>query len=227
MMSHHMHDHFHSRIARSSRNQETSQRQGPGSFRSRRHLALRRDRSALGFRRRFCPIPFPPRARCSISFPPFGSNDSTTSTIISSRRTSSSSRPSCAVSRATRRPLDDREKDEAARGGVRRARLSGRFRLEENIRKSQSVCGIKLPAGLQLASQLPEPIFTPSTKAEEGHDENIDMDGMRAHSRRRDGRTGQGVESQIYSAAANTPRNAESSSPTQNSNSARSTANCS
>ena len=42
-------------------------------------------------------------------------------------------------------------------------------------RKTQSVCGIKLPAGLQLASQLPEPIFTPSTKAEEGHDENIDM----------------------------------------------------
>jgi phosphoribosylaminoimidazole-succinocarboxamide synthase len=41
--------------------------------------------------------------------------------------------------------------------------------------KTQSVCGIKLPAGLQLASQLPEPIFTPSTKAEEGHDENIDM----------------------------------------------------
>jgi phosphoribosylaminoimidazole-succinocarboxamide synthase len=41
--------------------------------------------------------------------------------------------------------------------------------------KSQSVCGIQLPPGLQLASQLPEPIFTPSTKAEEGHDENIDM----------------------------------------------------
>ena len=41
--------------------------------------------------------------------------------------------------------------------------------------KSHSVCGIKLPPGLQLASQLPEPIFTPSTKAEEGHDENIEM----------------------------------------------------
>src|SRR6185312_3327660 len=41
--------------------------------------------------------------------------------------------------------------------------------------KTQSVCGIKLPPGLQLASQLPEPIFTPSTKAEEGHDENINM----------------------------------------------------
>ena len=41
--------------------------------------------------------------------------------------------------------------------------------------KSHSVCGIKLPPGLQLASQLPEPIFTPSTKAEDGHDENIEM----------------------------------------------------
>src|SRR5436309_12799238 len=41
--------------------------------------------------------------------------------------------------------------------------------------ESQSVCGIKLPAGLKLASQLPEPIFTPATKAETGHDENIDM----------------------------------------------------
>jgi phosphoribosylaminoimidazole-succinocarboxamide synthase len=39
----------------------------------------------------------------------------------------------------------------------------------------QAVCGEKLPPGLQLASQLPEPIFTPATKAEEGHDENIDM----------------------------------------------------
>jgi phosphoribosylaminoimidazole-succinocarboxamide synthase len=37
-----------------------------------------------------------------------------------------------------------------------------------------SVSGVALPRGLQLASQLPEPIFTPSTKAEAGHDENID-----------------------------------------------------
>ena len=36
-----------------------------------------------------------------------------------------------------------------------------------------AVCGIPLPAGLQLADRLPEPIFTPSTKAEVGHDENI------------------------------------------------------
>jgi phosphoribosylaminoimidazole-succinocarboxamide synthase len=45
----------------------------------------------------------------------------------------------------------------------------------KEYQKSQSVCGIKLPSGLKLASQLPEPIFTPSTKAEQGHDENIDM----------------------------------------------------
>jgi len=36
-----------------------------------------------------------------------------------------------------------------------------------------TVCGIPLPAGLRLADPLPEPLFTPSTKAEEGHDENI------------------------------------------------------
>lgn len=39
--------------------------------------------------------------------------------------------------------------------------------------ESQSVCGIKLPPGLQESSELPEPIFTPATKAETGHDENI------------------------------------------------------
>jgi phosphoribosylaminoimidazole-succinocarboxamide synthase len=46
----------------------------------------------------------------------------------------------------------------------------------KEYQESQSVCGIKLPAGLQLASKLPEAIFTPATKAEEGHDENIDME---------------------------------------------------
>ena len=39
------------------------------------------------------------------------------------------------------------------------------------------VSGIELPPGLQESEQLPEPIFTPSTKAEEGHDEAIDLDG--------------------------------------------------
>ncbi len=43
--------------------------------------------------------------------------------------------------------------------------------------KTQTVCGIPLPAGLVDGSKLPEPIFTPATKAEMGdHDENIDFD---------------------------------------------------
>ena len=41
-----------------------------------------------------------------------------------------------------------------------------------------SVCGIKLPAGLQESDKLPEPIFTPATKAVSGHDENISFDEM-------------------------------------------------
>jgi phosphoribosylaminoimidazole-succinocarboxamide synthase len=40
-------------------------------------------------------------------------------------------------------------------------------------RESGMVCGINLPAGLKQAARLPEPIFTPATKAESGHDENI------------------------------------------------------
>ncbi|MBI5383817.1 MAG: phosphoribosylaminoimidazolesuccinocarboxamide synthase [Verrucomicrobia bacterium] len=43
----------------------------------------------------------------------------------------------------------------------------------KEYRKSQTVCGIKLPPGLTESSELPEPIFTPATKAETGHDENI------------------------------------------------------
>lgn len=41
-----------------------------------------------------------------------------------------------------------------------------------------SVCGIKLPAGLKESDQLPEPIFTPATKATSGHDENIPFSQM-------------------------------------------------
>ena len=43
----------------------------------------------------------------------------------------------------------------------------------KEYRASQSVCGIKLPAGLRESSRLESPIFTPSTKAQSGHDENI------------------------------------------------------
>src|SRR5512141_548891 len=47
----------------------------------------------------------------------------------------------------------------------------------KEYQEAQSVCGIELPAGLQRASKLPEPIFTPATKAEAGHhDENISFE---------------------------------------------------
>src|SRR6266436_7780535 len=49
----------------------------------------------------------------------------------------------------------------------------------KEYQESQSVCGIKLPAGLKLASQLPEPICTPATKSDTGHDLNIDWDECR------------------------------------------------
>jgi phosphoribosylaminoimidazole-succinocarboxamide synthase len=42
--------------------------------------------------------------------------------------------------------------------------------------RTGAVCGIPLPAGLRESDRLPEPLFTPSTKAEEGHDENITID---------------------------------------------------
>ncbi|MEM2878634.1 MAG: phosphoribosylaminoimidazolesuccinocarboxamide synthase [Candidatus Hadarchaeales archaeon] len=46
----------------------------------------------------------------------------------------------------------------------------------KEYQKHGSVCGIKLPSGLRESDRLPEPIFTPATKAEEGHDLNITFD---------------------------------------------------
>ena len=46
----------------------------------------------------------------------------------------------------------------------------------KDYQKSGRVCGIALPKGLQQAARLPEPIFTPATKAEQGHDENISFE---------------------------------------------------
>jgi phosphoribosylaminoimidazole-succinocarboxamide synthase len=46
----------------------------------------------------------------------------------------------------------------------------------KEYKKSQTVCGIPLPGGLTESAELPQAIFTPSTKAEEGHDENISFE---------------------------------------------------
>ena len=57
---------------------------------------------------------------------------------------------------------------------VARGYLSGSGWKE--YQQTGSVCGVALPAGLQESDKLPEPIFTPATKAENGHDENISED---------------------------------------------------
>ena len=57
---------------------------------------------------------------------------------------------------------------------VARGYLSGSGWLE--YQESQSVCGIPLPPGLRESDELPEPIFTPATKAESGHDINISLE---------------------------------------------------
>jgi phosphoribosylaminoimidazole-succinocarboxamide synthase len=46
----------------------------------------------------------------------------------------------------------------------------------KSYRQTQAICGIELPEGLTESARLPEPIFTPSTKEEEGHDINIDFE---------------------------------------------------
>jgi phosphoribosylaminoimidazole-succinocarboxamide synthase len=48
----------------------------------------------------------------------------------------------------------------------------------KDYQKTGAVCGIPLPPGLALAARLPEVIFTPATKAQSGHDENIDFATM-------------------------------------------------
>jgi phosphoribosylaminoimidazole-succinocarboxamide synthase len=48
----------------------------------------------------------------------------------------------------------------------------------KDYRKTGAICGHRLPAGLLEADRLPEPIFTPATKAESGHDENVSFDAM-------------------------------------------------
>jgi phosphoribosylaminoimidazole-succinocarboxamide synthase len=46
----------------------------------------------------------------------------------------------------------------------------------KDYRETGAVCGHRLPKGLEESARLPEPIFTPATKAQEGHDENIDRE---------------------------------------------------
>jgi phosphoribosylaminoimidazole-succinocarboxamide synthase len=69
-----------------------------------------------------------------------------------------------------------------------------------------SVCGIKLPSGLRESEQLPEPIFTPATKATTGHDENISFEQMSKLVEPEDARQLRELSLAIYNKAANYAR---------------------
>jgi phosphoribosylaminoimidazole-succinocarboxamide synthase len=70
----------------------------------------------------------------------------------------------------------------------------------KEYQESQSVCGEKLPSGLKLASQLPEPIFTPATKSDAGHDLNINMKECRQILGNEMAERVRGLSLQIYAA---------------------------
>ena len=76
----------------------------------------------------------------------------------------------------------------------------------KEYKASGSVCGIKLPAGLKESDQLPEPIFTPATKATTGHDENISFEQMTKLVDPEDARRLRDLSLAIYSKAADYAR---------------------
>ena len=76
----------------------------------------------------------------------------------------------------------------------------------KEYKASGSVCGIKLPAGLRESEQLPEPIFTPATKATTGHDENISFEQMAKLVDPEDARQLRDLSLEIYSKAADYAR---------------------
>jgi phosphoribosylaminoimidazole-succinocarboxamide synthase len=82
---------------------------------------------------------------------------------------------------------------------VARGYLSGSGWKE--YQQTGAVCGIKLPAGLRESDKLPEPIFTPATKAISGHDENISFEEMVKH-------TGKELASQLRDLTINIYRKA-------------------
>jgi phosphoribosylaminoimidazole-succinocarboxamide synthase len=72
----------------------------------------------------------------------------------------------------------------------------------KDYQKTQTVCGHKLPAGLRQCARLPEVLFTPSTKADEGHDENISIARMHELIGREQGDIIMQKSIQVYTLAA-------------------------
>ena len=109
---------------------------------------------------------------------------------------------------------------------VRRSRLPGRARAGRTTRRPASVCGHALPAGLEQAQKLPEPLFTPG---HEGHRRARHQ--HRSRDRQDPGRgrplrpSSSGSRSSCTRRLPTTPRRAGSSSPTPSSSSASTTTN--
>jgi phosphoribosylaminoimidazole-succinocarboxamide synthase len=76
----------------------------------------------------------------------------------------------------------------------------------KEYKTSGSVCGIKLPSGLRESDQLPEPIFTPATKATTGHDENISFEEMTKLVDPEDARKLRDLSLEVYKRAADYAR---------------------
>src|SRR2546421_8929514 len=72
----------------------------------------------------------------------------------------------------------------------------------KEYQKTGSVCGVKLPVGLRESEKLPEPIFTPATKAASGHDENISFEEMIKRAGREQSERLRDLSLRIYQAAA-------------------------
>jgi phosphoribosylaminoimidazole-succinocarboxamide synthase len=72
----------------------------------------------------------------------------------------------------------------------------------KDYQKTGAVCGLKLPAGLRDSSHLPEPLFTPATKAETGHDENISFEEACRITGRDIAEKARDLSLKIYAAAA-------------------------
>ena len=135
--------------------------------------AAGRERSHLGLRRR------PPDARsrtrvaCSPGSPPSGSR-----ARASSSRTTCSP---CAPTAARPRPASSRCSRSSASSAATSPARAGRT----TERTGATSAGTRSPAGSRESERLPEPIFTPATKAQTGHDENISRErGRRARRRR-------------------------------------------
>jgi phosphoribosylaminoimidazole-succinocarboxamide synthase len=72
----------------------------------------------------------------------------------------------------------------------------------QSYQKSGEICGIMLPKGLKFADRLPEPIFTPTTKAEAGHDENMSFDQLADLLGRETAQQVQSLSQQLFAAAS-------------------------